>query len=680
MACGDFPDKTTGETLLKDATTINEIVTSPDDLTNPASDGKQKETLVGLSKKFGVVIVGNYANGTVLNDIYNGASLASNGTYWAPVNYSDLPITIDATTYPKPEDHVPALRLYGDVNSSNISTYTDLVFDSVADMTNSLSLVLGTLIDTKGYYSPGDGGGAKYLVVNSGTGVSDGGVYIDLNSGFQALLVSDVTSKRYGMVGSGDESEKMKLLCSSGRKITMQHNAVFTFDSTVLVPDGVDIDLNGCTLIANHSGALFKPVNAPQLFVNLMTAVNGTMKSISGMGSDFIGTNFSMEATNTTIDMIHFETWGADAFISKGGCRVIRMTFDDIRDNPVSSSLGNTYYGSVTGGSCEGDGILLKGNNNIVELFIAKDVGLREGTLPTDPNYVAGSLVVCGADGDRGENNYVGYAECDRFGALLLGIEGDRNKIGTLKARTGYYADQYPGPGSSTRPVETANINGSENNIDKILVTESVARGYAMGSGGKDCNLESLDIGEILIGPFINIDTALNTDNSVNSALCGKAPNENFLRINGDGFVSDRIKLKIGTGGGIGSNITANYINISSLVHNCDQTSSTGKVYTLSGGGSIGYLEVTGADGTLVENHGISVGRYNLLNKVSSYESILILRDSKFTVMNSKIEDIASPTRPPLATGATASVIYANNISPDIGALGGATVVNQNNI
>lgn len=134
MACGDFPDKTTGETLLKDATTINEIVTSPDDLTNPASDEKQKETLVGLSKKFGVVIVGDYVDGTVLTNIYDGASLTSNGTYWAPVNYSDLPITIDATTYPNPEDHVPALRLYGDINSSNISTYTDLVFDSVADM------------------------------------------------------------------------------------------------------------------------------------------------------------------------------------------------------------------------------------------------------------------------------------------------------------------------------------------------------------------------------------------------------------------------------------------------------------------------------------------------------------------------------------------------------------------
>lgn len=211
MACGDFPDKTTGETLLKDATTINEIVTSPDDLTNPASDGKQKETLVGLSKKFGVVIVGDYVDGTVLTNIYDGASLTSNGTYWAPVNYSDLPITIDATTYPNPEDHVPALRLYGDVNSSNLSTYlpdyTDLVFDSVADAVASVSIgstPLNSKLRVEDYYgtpSPNNSGVLFFTVVSSGTGVADGGKFIDVPGGLFQLeqtLTSPYNPRKWG--------------------------------------------------------------------------------------------------------------------------------------------------------------------------------------------------------------------------------------------------------------------------------------------------------------------------------------------------------------------------------------------------------------------------------------------------------------------------------------------------
>lgn len=114
MACGDFPDKTTGETLLKDATTINEIVTSPDDLTNPASDGKQKTTLTGIdtlaeeqreqfektfSSQFSYKRIGNIS-GYVGDSLTDSEKLNSyqypddSGDWYGPIQSQSFPITI----------------------------------------------------------------------------------------------------------------------------------------------------------------------------------------------------------------------------------------------------------------------------------------------------------------------------------------------------------------------------------------------------------------------------------------------------------------------------------------------------------------------------------------------------------------------------------------------------------
>lgn len=90
--------------MKKNVDVFNEVVTSEQVKTpSAASDGESKDTLVGLNQKFGGINVGDYVNGTVLNEVWEYAYYSPTGTGYKIASKSDLPYTIDATTYPDPE-------------------------------------------------------------------------------------------------------------------------------------------------------------------------------------------------------------------------------------------------------------------------------------------------------------------------------------------------------------------------------------------------------------------------------------------------------------------------------------------------------------------------------------------------------------------------------------------------
>src|SRR5262245_52918778 len=88
-----------------------------------------------------------------------------------------------------------------------IETPGSLALNSVADLTGNSDLSIGMFVETTGYYSAGDGGGAVYEIVAGGTGVDDGAFFINLANGRQAkLILSDpktVRVKQLGAVADG---------------------------------------------------------------------------------------------------------------------------------------------------------------------------------------------------------------------------------------------------------------------------------------------------------------------------------------------------------------------------------------------------------------------------------------------------------------------------------------------
>tara|TARA_R110000744_G_scaffold380326_3_gene500760 strand:+ start:32725 stop:34857 length:2133 start_codon:yes stop_codon:yes gene_type:complete len=63
-------------------------------------------------------------------------------------------------------------------------------FANVAGAVADATLTLNKRVNTKGYYTVDDGGDASYNVVNGGTGVDDGGSYINIDNGLQLQLIT----------------------------------------------------------------------------------------------------------------------------------------------------------------------------------------------------------------------------------------------------------------------------------------------------------------------------------------------------------------------------------------------------------------------------------------------------------------------------------------------------------
>lgn len=87
-------------------------------------------------------------------------------------------------------------------------------FDTVADMRLATNLVAGSYAQTLGYSTPGDSGGAYYMIrTATGSDVDNGGNIIILDDGKVAeLLVLDrsITTKQFGCVGDGTTNDTIK--------------------------------------------------------------------------------------------------------------------------------------------------------------------------------------------------------------------------------------------------------------------------------------------------------------------------------------------------------------------------------------------------------------------------------------------------------------------------------------
>jgi hypothetical protein len=178
--------------------------------------GRSRVTLAGQA---GYHILGSYAPGIELT-MYNQV-IEYNGEFYRAAA-GTLPYTTTATT-PDVDSNLVSVGdavlrqdlaaaggagLIGTEDGVSVQAAISarvITFDNVADMAAATYLKVGQKVRTLGYYTPGDGGGNDYEIVATGTGVDDGGSYIDLvGSGLQAkgLFTNGVISiVQFGAVG-----------------------------------------------------------------------------------------------------------------------------------------------------------------------------------------------------------------------------------------------------------------------------------------------------------------------------------------------------------------------------------------------------------------------------------------------------------------------------------------------
>lgn len=157
------------------------------------------------------------------------------------------------------------IRSLTDVVSSSSGSTTELAIqrESVAAMVTDDNLEVGDLVATQAYYAGNGYGGARYVIVEGGTGTIDDYLYHSLGNGLEAELLNLEDNRSFLVAGargdSGtDDTIPMQAVITQGGEITVEGG--FTFVATNLeVPVNVRFVGNGAMKQqGGSSGDLFQ--------------------------------------------------------------------------------------------------------------------------------------------------------------------------------------------------------------------------------------------------------------------------------------------------------------------------------------------------------------------------------------------------------------------------------------
>jgi len=125
------------------------------------------------------------------------------------------------------------------VSSDGLTGGITIDESSVASMVANQGLALGSVVRTRGYYSPNLFGGARYLVVAGGTGTDDNYRFHNLGNGLQAQLLDLEDNNNFLVAGArGDggtnDQSAMQAVINQGGDIFVEGNFIFVADNLTI--------------------------------------------------------------------------------------------------------------------------------------------------------------------------------------------------------------------------------------------------------------------------------------------------------------------------------------------------------------------------------------------------------------------------------------------------------------
>ncbi len=228
--------------------TIKAVVESDSDTTT-TPDGKIIDTIAGAVKKLGWETPAQaYAGGIAFAVGDERKIIERGGIVYAPLP-SEIPFTTTGTWVGADENNFYPIT----INAESTGFITDYVFSSVAGLQSltahggiSVSLTPGSTARTQGYYAPGDGGGAQYVIKTTAQAISDGDV-IDtygnhaMPSGNVAILDvqgGDVYVEAFGVSAALSNSGPQHNACadycrSKGGTLTSLSDVTYTTSESI---------------------------------------------------------------------------------------------------------------------------------------------------------------------------------------------------------------------------------------------------------------------------------------------------------------------------------------------------------------------------------------------------------------------------------------------------------------
>lgn len=216
-------------------------------------------------------------------------------------------------------------------------------FENVANMKAATGLAANMVVITNGYYTRGDGGGGKYLIVDDGTLTDDGGSYhqISTSSLFAKLIYDrEVNVRQFGAKGDGVTDDRTAIVnaIAAAKSVFFDGGFTFTVSADITISRYVRLFSDGTAIIKNTgSGYLFE-VN-----YRYKTSTSPQIDNITLMGD---GSNYGIKVSMGN-------AWGASLYLS-------RFQMIDFTKNFLFESVFNVKveYGYVYTKGLAGSGVV----------------------------------------------------------------------------------------------------------------------------------------------------------------------------------------------------------------------------------------------------------------------------------------------------------------------------------
>lgn len=204
---------------------------------------------------------------------------------------------------------------------------SSLYFNSVEDLKNSTSAVLkeGDICETLGYYTPGDGGGAKYKITYNPAAIEDNRMihYLSYSDTLRAEIILEETINvhQFGAKGDGETNDTDAIQAaidnSDSRVVEFSNNKVYVVRNPIKIyKDNTVINGNGGILYPYHVNGIniepysdedpmVKNININKLLMDCSRASNG-IYTYRASKVDITSCNFAL-VSNTGINIKNSE-------------------------------------------------------------------------------------------------------------------------------------------------------------------------------------------------------------------------------------------------------------------------------------------------------------------------------------------------------------------------------------
>ena len=205
-----------------------------------------------------------------------------------------------------------------EIITTYIQSNVEWTFDTVADMKSATNLINGSYAKTLGFHTINDGGGATYLVSNSGT--ADELKVIALQNSMYAHLVitSDANVNQFGAYGDGthDDATSIQTAINSTSEVHFK-NQNYLIGSTLTLNDNNVLIGDDATISPSSDIEAFK-YNPDPITANIYTYTVTGNESSDTLYIVKNGVNYSVTLPSRTAgDILYFNpTFGIATWIS----------------------------------------------------------------------------------------------------------------------------------------------------------------------------------------------------------------------------------------------------------------------------------------------------------------------------------------------------------------------------